>query len=340
MAPANLKKALVSAKDEFEKYCREGITDESSRSRTAFRRRLPGQARIERRDQASRTPRSSDTVPGLTPSSILFFGAHPQGDARAGKRRHQGASAPGQAQPRHCRRPGRGRPTRGMRGGALPPTAVEFRGHSGESQPAMAGVTGSIDLHTIVPPDGWIRGTSPGMTAGSAVRVRWRCLPGDPRADPPAAARDRQPHRRRRGDRAARRASVKELVENALDAGAGDIEVVTAAGGLSLIRVTDDGAGMTADDLALAVERHATSKLAGRGPVQHRHARLSRRGAALDRLGRAARHRVAPARGRRRRTRSSSSAAPEAVRAGGAQPPAPASRCASCSPRRRRGSSS
>ncbi|MEA2875304.1 MAG: mismatch repair protein MutL [Hyphomicrobiales bacterium] len=54
---------------------------------------------------------------------------------------------------------------------------------------------------------------------------------------------------------------VKELVENALDAGAGRIEIVTDGGGGRLIRVTDDGSGMTRADLALAVERHATSKL-------------------------------------------------------------------------------
>lgn len=55
--------------------------------------------------------------------------------------------------------------------------------------------------------------------------------------------------------------ALKELVENALDAGARRIAVAVELGGKRLIRVVDDGEGMTADDVVLAVERHATSKL-------------------------------------------------------------------------------
>ncbi len=56
-------------------------------------------------------------------------------------------------------------------------------------------------------------------------------------------------------------AAVKELVENALDAGATTIEIIIAGSGVELIRVTDNGEGMRLADLQLCIERHATSKL-------------------------------------------------------------------------------
>src|SRR4029079_13094202 len=81
--------------------------------------------------------------------------------------------------------------------------------------------------------------------------------------------------------------AVKELIENALDGRATRIEVATDGGGRRLIRVTDDGGGMTRADLALAVDRHATSKLAGDDLLQIRS--LGFRGEALPSIGAVAR---------------------------------------------------
>jgi DNA mismatch repair protein MutL len=77
--------------------------------------------------------------------------------------------------------------------------------------------------------------------------------------------------------------ALKELVENAIDAGAGRIDIVLIDGGRELISVTDDGHGMSRDELALAVERHATSKLPDEDLLHIRW--LGFRGEALPSIG-------------------------------------------------------
>ena len=111
-------------------------------------------------------------------------------------------------------------------------------------------------------------------------------------------------------------ACVKELVENALDAGARRIEVDLRDGGLSFIAVADDGQGMTPDELTLAVERHATSKLPDDDLVDIR--TLGFRGEALPSIGAVSRLSIAS------RKPGADSAWAIAVEAGAKTAPVPA----------------
>ena len=82
-------------------------------------------------------------------------------------------------------------------------------------------------------------------------------------------------------------AAIKELVENAMDAGATRIDIAASNGGADLLLVEDDGIGMNADDLTLAIQRHATSKLpmaGGEDDLSHI-VTLGFRGEALPSLG-------------------------------------------------------
>src|SRR3954464_9332349 len=84
----------------------------------------------------------------------------------------------------------------------------------------------------------------------------------------------------------------KELVENAIDAGASRIDIFTDGGGRRRIGITDDGSGMTQADLAIAVDRHATSKLEDGDLLRIR--TLGFRGEALPSIGAVARLGIIP----------------------------------------------
>jgi DNA mismatch repair protein MutL len=111
-------------------------------------------------------------------------------------------------------------------------------------------------------------------------------------------------------------AAIKELVENAIDAQATRVEVTMAEAGRALIAVVDDGMGMSRDELALAIERHATSKLPDDDLL--RIATLGFRGEALPSIGAVSRMSVTS------RTRAAAEAWRLAVEGGEVHAPVPA----------------
>ena len=180
--------------------------------------------------------------PGLAGENLAWLGGRRIGDviaARAGPRPKPWPSAAGRCAPSPSRPPTRGR--------SGPCSCIScwkrcWRPTSWVSIPSTSRPWRRARC--------WPAATSPRRAPGGGPVVTIRVLP-QTLVDRIAA-----------GEVVERPASaVKELVENAIDAGARRVDVVMSEGGRDLISATDDGAGMTANELALAVQRHATSKL-------------------------------------------------------------------------------
>ena len=109
---------------------------------------------------------------------------------------------------------------------------------------------------------------------------------------------------------------VKELLENSIDAGATRVEVTVTGGGSELIRISDNGCGMTSEQLPLAISSHATSKLPTDDALFHV-GTLGFRGEALASIGSVSHLTI------RTRTANSDSGSELVVRGGVVEPPAP-----------------
>ncbi len=177
-------------------------------------------------------------------------------------------------------------PSQCSRGGSGPRSKSEIRDTPESARISRPKHRGKIrKTAPLAPP---FRRPCPPVVRAKAPRLAVSSTPSCPTPMPVRQLPEQVVNRIAAGEVVERPASVvKELVENAIDAGASRIDIFTDGGGRRRIGITDDGGGMTAADLALAVDRHATSKLDDEDLLQIR--TLGFRGEALPSIGAVAR---------------------------------------------------